>query len=1182
MTVTQADPADALTQLAVRCGIIPEYQDFWGNPRKASEKTLRLLLQAMHLPWDGDPQATLQYLNNQKWLRPLPPVLVVQVGEVPSVPYSLPLVLAKRGHRWIVTHEGIKVVSGDFKPVDLPDREETRLGKSDYLRSTLTLAPLTTPGYYRLEVEQPTRDTQTQASMALIVTPRSFYLPTAIQEENRYWGPSVQWNGMRSRRNWGIGDFGDLRNLVDLTAQSGGNVVAVSPLHAPLLDETGRCNPYTPSHRCFLNYLYLDIEALPEFAECEEAQTLVASEHFQGRLRRLRTRNEINTNEIASVKLEVLTILHRHFRDHHKTDESEQMRVFRLFCKEQGAVLEQHARFEALHEHFLKENPAITEWTSWPRDYRVPDDPAVVAFAEQHSERVEFFSWIQWRADRQLASAGQQFWQHSLPPTLCQDLAVGVDSHGSEAWLWQNFLAAGAQMGAPPDRSHPGGLNWGVLPFVPHRLRDGAYAPFITLLRANMRHCAMLRLDQVSTFLRSFWVPDSLTPEQGAFVTFPLADMLGIVALESHRQRCLIIGKGDTSVPEPFLSEKTGDFLASAGLFPFRPFLTEHATEGWLPSPNTYPRQTVTAIGDHDTPTLRGFWLGSDIDARARLQLFSSEEQYSQMVVERAQDRARCLMALEREGLLPKDSSIHPVSVPDITLPFMVAFYTYLARSEAQILLVQPENIFGVMEQNHLPGSSNDQYPNWRQRLPLDLEDWRYHEHCIALRKMLCIERSNTTRHRELQPKTVRKAVIPRATYRLQFNKEFTFQQATALLPYLAELGISHCYASPYLKARPGSNHGYDIVDHTVLNPEIGTPEDYEEFIATMKKLGLGQILDVVPNHMGIMGADTIWWQDVLENGRASAWGTFFDIDWEPINADLRDKVLIPLLGDHYGAVLNRGELTLHYDSDRGEFCLYYYQHRLPIDPATYPCIIGHRIERLASIMGQDNKSYSKLQTLLTAFGHLPARTATNPALVTERQRDKEEHKNHLAALSQASTDISHHIADVVEEYNGRAGDSASFDMLHDLIQLQGYRLAYWRVAADEINYRRFFDINHLAALRMEEPKVFDATHCFLLDLLSQGKVDGFRIDHPDGLLDPGRYLNRLQQLAGGEFPVPGEPLPLYLVIEKILADHERLPDEWPIHGATGYRFANLVNNLFVNTGAEKQMTHLYRMFPFL
>ena len=377
---------------------------------------------------------------------------------------------------------------------------------------------------------------------------------------------------------------------------------------------------------------------------------------------------------------------------------------------------------------------------------------------------------------------------------------------------------------------------------------------------------------------------------------------------------------------------------------------------------------------------------------------------------------------------------------------------------------------------------------------------------------MLFRERGSgvTPKNEELLPS--RQAVIPRATYRLQFNSAFTFTQAAALTPYLAELGVSHCYASSYLKARPGSSHGYDTVAHGFLNPEIGTQQEYEDFVATLKSHGLGQILDVVPNHMGVMGADNVWWLDVLENGPASVWGSYFDIDWESLNPDLKGKVLLPLLGDHYGTVLNGGALHLDYDVARGEFSLYYYEHRLPVDPATYPSIVGLHMERLAAVLGENHEDYVDLQTLLAAFGRLPARTDKSPERVAERQRDKDLHKRHLTALSETCVDISRHIADNLVEFNGRPGDAASFDLLHELIQLQGYRLAYWRVALDEINYRRFFDINDLAALRMEEPAVFKATHHFVLDLVAQSKVEGLRIDHPDGLYDPGQYFRRLQQ----------------------------------------------------------------------
>ncbi len=341
----------------------------------------------------------------------------------------------------------------------------------------------------------------------------------------------------------------------------------------------------------------------------------------------------------------------------------------------------------------------------------------------------------------------------------------------------------------------------------------------------------------------------------------------------------------------------------------------------------------------------------------------------------------------------------------------------------------------------------------------------------------------------------------------------------------------------------------------------------------------MGQVLDVVPNHMGVMGADNAWWLDVLENGPAASHGSFFDIDWEPLNPELKGKVLLPLLGDHYGEVLERGELKLGFDASRGEFRIDYYQHRLPIDPASYPMIVGQRIERLATILGEQDERYVELQTLLAAFARLPARVDDDPARKTERQRDKEVHKRRLVALCATSPDIVHHIDESLVELNGRPGEPASFDGLHALIQAQGYRLAFWRVASHEINYRRFFDINDLAALRMEDPVVFESTHRFVLDLVRQGKVDGLRIDHPDGLYDPGRYFVQLQEHAGGRALAPGDTPPLYLVIEKILAEHEQLPSDWPIHGATGYRFANLANNLFVDTAAKRRMTRIYADF---
>jgi (1->4)-alpha-D-glucan 1-alpha-D-glucosylmutase len=421
---------------------------------------------------------------------------------------------------------------------------------------------------------------------------------------------------------------------------------------------------------------------------------------------------------------------------------------------------------------------------------------------------------------------------------------------------------------------------------------------------------------------------------------------------------------------------------------------------------------------------------------------------------------------------------------------------------------------------------------------------------------------------------------IPRATYRLQLNRDFTFVQATAIVPYLAALGISHCYISPFLKARPGSMHGYDIVDHNSLNPEIGTPEEFDRFVTTLHEHDMGLIVDIVPNHMGIMGSDNAWWMDVLENGESSVYACFFDIDWHPLKEELRGKVLIPVLGDHYGAVLESGELKLAFRPDRGEFDVCYHDHRFPADPKEYPRILQTCADSRAGQGGQ-SVDFLEFQSLITAFSHLPSRHETTSERMAERNRDKEIHKRRLAELCARSPEVAACVAAAVHSINGTPHDSASFEQLHELIKAQTFRLANWRVASDDINYRRFFDTNDLAGLCMENEGVFQATHRLILDFVAQGKVDGLRIDHPDGLYDPAQYFNRLKhgitQATANSAAAEGQSR--YLVIEKILTGSEKLPAEWPVCGTTGYDFSNLVNALYVDPSTARRFDRVYRNF---
>jgi (1->4)-alpha-D-glucan 1-alpha-D-glucosylmutase len=418
---------------------------------------------------------------------------------------------------------------------------------------------------------------------------------------------------------------------------------------------------------------------------------------------------------------------------------------------------------------------------------------------------------------------------------------------------------------------------------------------------------------------------------------------------------------------------------------------------------------------------------------------------------------------------------------------------------------------------------------------------------------------------------------IPTATYRLQFHAGFTFKDATAIVEYLDALGISHCYASSYLVAVPGSTHGYDVADPTRLNPEIGTDDTFKEWVAALRAHGMGHIIDLVPNHMGIAKSANPWWQEVLENGPSSLYARVFDIDWHPLKLELENKVLLPILGDSYGAVLERQEITLRYDA--GVFSLHYFETTLPVAPGSYARILETDVENLVHALGEESIESAEYLSILTAIRRLPGRADLKPASRIERAREKEVIKRRLATLTRDSEQVREHVDRSVALFNGTRGDARSFDRLDELLGAQAYRLAHWRVAAEEINYRRFFDINELAAIRMEDPEVFRHVHALVFELLKYELVDGFRIDHVDGLYDPGDYLARLQDRAHEERPdLFGPNQPLFVVVEKILAIDEELPD-WRMHGTSGYDFLIQLNGLFVDKRSEKAFNAVWENF---
>jgi (1->4)-alpha-D-glucan 1-alpha-D-glucosylmutase len=443
-----------------------------------------------------------------------------------------------------------------------------------------------------------------------------------------------------------------------------------------------------------------------------------------------------------------------------------------------------------------------------------------------------------------------------------------------------------------------------------------------------------------------------------------------------------------------------------------------------------------------------------------------------------------------------------------------------------------------------------------------------------------------------------------RATYRLQLGSALGFEAVARLAAYLDTLGISDVYLSPCFRCGPDSSHGYDVTDHNAFNPELGSAADFDRMAADLAARGLGVILDVVPNHMGIAGDANPWWLDVLENGPASPRAEFFDIDWTPVKPELLHRVLLPILPDQYGRVLESQQLQLELAD--GAFHLRYAGARLPIAPDTYPQVLGDRLDALSKRLGAEDAALQELRSILTALEHLPGRTETDPRRIEERLREKEIIKRRLTALTKESAEVREHIEETIRRFNGTPGDPASFDALDRLLTEQTYRLADWRVAGDEVNYRRFFDVSQLAAIRMERRPVFDATHELVLRLVGEGKVNGLRVDHPDGLYAPGEYFRRLQEgalIATARRLIPeidetdteavvalhrtraadrasaADARPIWIAAEKILGPDENLPDWWTVAGTTGYDFLASVNGLFVDRGTSRKMSTVYSRF---
>lgn len=697
-----------LDRLADLYGIEADYTDVWRKRHVVGDDSKRALLEAMNVAASGDAEVadSLAAAEASRRRRVAPPVSVLDSG----ASGFLNLNDVKGGGRfsWSLELENGDVHRGDTKVGDLT---ATGAGKSLSISGCrrLELGVDPPPGYHRLTLEGIGAEPVTTA---IVAAPRRAFGVGNLGSANRLWGISAPLYGLRSGRSWGIGDFSDLGAVAEVAADAGAALLGLNPVHALFPELPERVSPYSPSSRLYLNALHIAIDDVPELRDSGPARSVLENASFVSELERARAGRQVDYPRIAALKRQVLEHLFQTFRETCGRG-TPRREAFEAFVLDRGESLARHALFEALSGHFHAGDPRIDDWRDWPAPFQDPHSAEVAAFAAEQRDRIDFFKYLQWLAEDQLLSAQGRAKRVGMPVGLYLDLAVGVNPGGADSWADQDGIAQDANLGAPADHFNPNGQDWGLAPFNPRTLRDRAYAPFIDLLRANMRAAGALRIDHALGLSRSFWVPKG---PPGGYVRYPFDDLLAVIRLESHRHECVVVGEDLGNVPDGFR-----DTQEASGLLGYRVLQFERDAGGAFRRAADYPQRAVASVSTHDLPTLVGYWAGRDIDWRDDLGLYPEAGQAGRERLSRAADREALLALLAAEGLLP--SAVDPRSPPD-GLPWSVttAIHRFLGRTPCDIVLMQLIDALGAVEQENLPGTV-DSYPNWRRRLPLTVEE---------------------------------------------------------------------------------------------------------------------------------------------------------------------------------------------------------------------------------------------------------------------------------------------------------------------------------------------------------------------------------------------------------------------------------------------------------------------------
>ncbi|OED43816.1 4-alpha-glucanotransferase [Endozoicomonas sp. (ex Bugula neritina AB1)] len=703
---------ELINQLGDSAGMSREYLDWAGKPVVVDPVNKIPLLQAMGFDTSSDKaiQAGIDEQTRNRWLQIIPNALVLHQNK----PYEMVLRLPQSDAKGQLTLS-IVLESGESSAFEavLNELEPLEHGiiKGQELVALKVVLPKNLPlGYHTLMIAG------IAEQCSLIVAPEVCFEPEPLEQGQKIWGSSVQLYSVRSKTNWGIGDYKDLEMLGRELGKNGADIVGLNPVHALYPANPLHCSPYSPSSRVFGNVLYINPEMVPEFTGCKKARKLVSSSDYQQRLNAVRDLDFVDYQESAALKLPVLEILFDHFKKKELKKNTKRAQTFKTFCQERGDSLRQYATFEALYEHFKQLDIMNWGWPCWPKVYQTPDTKEVKAFAAKHKDRLQYFEYLQWLAEEQIDIAQKAAKKASMMVGIYRDLAVGVDRGGADVWSDRRLYVLDASTGAPPDALGPKGQNWGLPPFNPVVLQEQGYEPFIELIRNSMNNCGALRMDHAMGLFRLWWCPNDKGAAYGAYVHYPLQDLLGIIKLESQRQQCLVFGEDLGTVPQEIT-----DSLPPARFYSSVMGIFNQQGNEYLPA-KEFKKKALATLVCHDTPTLRGWWQEIDIDLFTELGFFDEERAASERKA-REPSRKAIINTLHKMGEHPEGVDPHAEFAPEYSREIMEKFSYYLAHSASQIVGVQLEDCMMIETPVNLPGTS-EEYPNWRRRLTENLEDF--------------------------------------------------------------------------------------------------------------------------------------------------------------------------------------------------------------------------------------------------------------------------------------------------------------------------------------------------------------------------------------------------------------------------------------------------------------------------